>query len=94
MLAGLQKFSGSTVRRRASSPELFSWREGNREVDFVALAGGTVTALEVTSGRPKDSLPGLGAFLERYPKSRSLLVGGQGIPVEEFLLARPETWLA
>jgi len=49
--------------------ELFYWREGNREVDFVR------------------------AFGAAFKPKRTLLVGGDGIPVEEFL-SRPVTdWM-
>ncbi len=79
----------------ASAPlELFYWRDRNREVDFVLRSGGRLTAFEVTSGRRKGSLPGMSAFRQLYEPARSLLVGGQGIPLEEFLLASPETWLS
>lgn len=139
MVSGLQKYSGSQVRRKASSPKLLVhntalmsamrglsfaaaktdrevwgrtvetavgahllnsgyvpgyWRERNREVDFVVETPTGVTALEVTSARRKDSLPGLGEFAARYPEARTLLVGGQGIPLEEFLLSDPARWLA
>lgn len=69
------------------------WRERNREVDFVVETPTGATALEVTSARRKHSLPGLGEFASRYPGSRTLLVGGQGIPLEEFLLSEPGRWL-
>lgn len=73
--------------------ELFYWREGNREVDFVLRHGRTVVGLEVKSGRAPDSLPGLAAFSTAFKPKRTLLVGGDGIPVEEFL-SRPVTdWL-
>jgi uncharacterized protein len=39
--------------------ELFYWRESDREVDFVARAGRTLTAIEVKSGRSRDTNPGL-----------------------------------
>lgn len=141
MLAGLQKFSGTKLRQRGSSPkllalntalmtsggelsfaaarsspdawgrlvetavgahlvnglptgaEVFYWREANREVDFVVRLKGRVTAVEVTSSRRKDARPGLGAFAEEFHPRKSLLVGGQGIPLEEFLSAPPEDWL-
>ncbi len=35
----------------------------------------------------------MAAFQELVPKARTLLVGGDGIPVEEFLLRPPEEWL-
>lgn len=139
MVVGLPKYSGSRVRRRASSPKLLVqntalasavagltfeqaradrdwwgrlvesavgaqlvnsrletsyWRERNREVDFVVQSGRMITALEVTSGRRKDSLPGLTAFTGNYRAARTLLVGGQGISLEEFLSGAPDRWLA
>lgn len=69
------------------------WRERNREVDFVALHRRALAALEVTSGRRKNALPGLAAFTQQYSGARPLLVGGQGIPVKDFLDAAPERWL-
>jgi predicted AAA+ superfamily ATPase len=70
------------------------WREANREVDFVVEAGRRVVAIEVKSGRTPATLPGMAAFKSRFRVDRTLLVGGDGIPVEEFL-ARPAThWIA
>ena len=73
--------------------ELFYWRDRNREVDFVARAGNMLTAIEVKSGRTKDSLPGTAAFAKAFPSARKLLVGGNGIPVEEFLTKPVERWI-
>src|SRR5438477_5829947 len=67
--------------------ELFYWREGSREVDFVVRVGRTLTAIEVKSGRMRDTQLGLTAFGEAFKPARKLLVGGDGIPVEQFLLA-------
>lgn len=65
--------------------EVFYWRERSHEVDFVVRVGKTVTAIEVKSGRARDSFPGLAAFGAAFPRARKLLVGGDGIAVEEFL---------
>ena len=73
--------------------ELFYWREGNREVDFVLRAGRTVVAIEVKSGRAPLAHSGLAAFGEAFKPKRSLLVGGDGIPVKEFLSRRVADWL-
>jgi len=73
--------------------ELFYWREGNREVDFVLRAGRTVVAIEVKSGRAPVALPGLEAFGALFKAKRKLLVGGDGIPVEEFLSRPVADWL-
>ena len=73
--------------------EVFYWREGNREVDFVVRKGRTVVGIEVKSGRAPLAHSGLAAFTEAFKPKRTLLVGGDGIPVEEFL-SRPVTdWL-
>lgn len=73
--------------------ELFYWRDGNLEVDFVLRSGRVVVGIEVKSGRAPVALPGLAAFSEAFKPKRTLLVGADGIPVEEFL-SRPVThWL-
>jgi predicted AAA+ superfamily ATPase len=74
--------------------ELFYWRERNREVDFVVRAGRAVTAIEVKSGRGRDTHPGLAAFAAAFKPKRSLLIGGDGISVEEFLLEPVAHWVA
>ena len=73
--------------------EVFYWRERNREVDFVVRAGHTLVAIEVKSGRAPFALPGLAAFAEAFKPGRTLLVGEDGIPVEDFLLKPVEHWL-
>jgi len=73
--------------------ELFYWRDGNREVDFVARAGRQLTAIEVKSGRSRDTNPGLDAFAESFKPTRQLLVGADGISVEEFLLKPIRHWI-
>lgn len=73
--------------------ELFYWREGNHEVDFVVRSGRVVVGIEVKSGRAPLARSGLAAFSRRFRPRRTLLVGGDGIPVDEFL-SRPVTdWL-
>lgn len=69
----------------AGECELFYWRDRDLEVDFVVKAGRRVVAIEVKSGRRRDSLPGMAAFAEAHRVHRTLLVGGDGIAVEEFL---------
>jgi hypothetical protein len=72
---------------------VYYWRELNREVDFVIRCGKSVIALEVKSGRIRDSLPGLGVFTASFRQARPLLVGGDGIPLEEFLVRPVQDWL-
>ena len=73
--------------------DLYYWRDRDREVDFVARAGQTLTAIEVKSGRARDVQPGLAAFGEAYRPKRKLLVGGDGIPLEEFLSRPVQHWV-
>lgn len=74
--------------------ELYWWRERDREVDFVARRAGRVTAIEVKSGRAPSTLPGVAAFAQAFKPARTLLVGGDGIGLDEFLSAPASTWLA
>jgi len=69
------------------------WREGGKEVDFVLSRGDRLLAIEVKSGRRKGSLAGMSAFLARHPRAKPLLVGADGIAVEEFLAGRVSDWL-
>jgi len=73
--------------------ELFYWREGDLEVDFVVRAGRRVTAIEVKSGRRRGRLSGVEAFDSAFRPDRKLLVGGDGIPLESFLERPVEHWV-
>jgi hypothetical protein len=77
----------------AGACELYYWREGDSEVDFVLRAGRRVVAIEVKSGRRRGGLRGLEAFSAAFRPDRKLLVGADGIPVEEFLERPVERWL-
>lgn len=61
------------------------WRDRGREVDFVISDGRMLVAIEVKSGRRRDSLPGLKAFEEAFRPHRRLLIGGDGMSVDAFL---------
>ena len=73
--------------------QVFYWRDRNHEVDFVVRAGKVVTAIEVKSGRAPDAFPGLAAFSAAVPKARKLVVGADGVPVEEFLRKPVQHWV-
>ncbi|MFQ5705724.1 MAG: ATP-binding protein [Gemmatimonadales bacterium] len=73
--------------------EVFYWRDRNREVDFVVRAGKSLVAIEVKSRRARSALPGMSAFTDAFRPTRKLLVGGDGIAVEEFLSKPVEHWV-
>jgi len=76
-----------------SALRVFYWREGGKEVDFILQQGKALTAVEVKSGRERESLAGIDAFSNRYRPRRKLLVGSGGIALEEFLSLSPSRWL-
>jgi len=53
--------------------ELFYWREGNSEVDFVLKVGKKIHAIEVKSGRRKRG-GGMTQFLEKYKRARPVYI--------------------
>jgi predicted AAA+ superfamily ATPase len=73
---------------------LHYWRERNHEVDFIAQAGRRLTAIEVKSGRAPQSHAGTTAFAEAFKPQRSLLVGGDGINLDDFLTQPVLHWVA
>jgi hypothetical protein len=73
---------------------LFYWLDRNHEVDFVLHRGNTLVAIEVKSGRTKTALPGIESFARSFEVKRKLLVGPQGIPVEDFMSTSVEDWLS
>jgi len=138
LLIGLEKYSGSRIMKRSSSPkfqvlntalisaqnplrfnqafhdqtfwgriiesaigahlvnganegkyQVFYWREGNQEVDFILQKGAQLIAIEVKSGSV-NKLPGIQSFSSAYPQARLFLIGRQGISWQEFLRIKPE----
>ena len=73
--------------------ELFYWRDRSREVDFVVRAGKRLVAIEVKSGRTRDTHPGLAAFADAFRPTRTLLVGGEGVGIDEFLSMPVDHWI-
>jgi uncharacterized protein len=74
--------------------ELYYWREGDKEVDFVIRQGRSLTAIEVKSGADRDNLPGMADFSEAFHPKRMLLVGAEGIDIQEFLTTPIAVWSA
>lgn len=78
----------------AGECELYYWRERGEEVDFVVKAHSRLTAIEVKSGRAPQAHSGTAAFAAAFKVRRTLLLGGDGIAVEEFLSQPVSQWLA
>lgn len=68
--------------------EVYYWREGPLEVDFVLKRKDRVLALEVKGNR-EASTAGLSEFRKRFHPDGALLIGPSGIPVDEFLRIPP-----
>jgi uncharacterized protein len=78
----------------AGECELYYWRERGEEVDFVVKAHSRLTAIEVKSGRAPQAHSGTAAFAAAFKTKRTLLVGGDGISMQEFLSRPVSEWLA
>jgi predicted AAA+ superfamily ATPase len=70
------------------SIDVYYWREKNEEVDFILKKDDELIALEVKSGK-NTSAKGISAFSKLYPTKKKLLVGGDGLTIEEFLSIEP-----
>jgi predicted AAA+ superfamily ATPase len=68
--------------------QLYYWREGNNEVDFVLEHRGKIVAIEVKSGS-KAINRGMDLFAQKYNSAKVLMVGTGGIPLELFLKMNP-----
>lgn len=64
--------------------EVFYWRDGSDEVDFILRKRNSVVAIEVKSNNEKHT-KGLGRFTEIFKPTTSFIVGDGGIGAEEFL---------
>jgi hypothetical protein len=78
----------------AGECELFYWNDRGREVDFIIKVRSRVIAIEVKSGRTPTAHRGTAAFTESFKTHRTLLIGGDGISVEQFLAQPMQFWAA
>jgi len=65
--------------------EVYYWRKGNHEVDFVIKKGDKLVGIEVKSGKKRPVLNGLKKFAEEYPEAKTIIAGDTGIKIEDFL---------
>jgi len=71
---------------------LYYWRNSPHEVDFVLELGHKLISIEVKTTSKNDNSAGITAFHENFAPESSLLVGGKGIPLEEFLTHPSSYW--
>lgn len=69
------------------------WRERSHEVDFVLSEGPRVVGIEVKSGQSGEGTVGMQRFVERFSPRRVLLVGTQGIALDELLSLPSGEWI-
>ncbi|MEA5140186.1 ATP-binding protein [Arcicella rigui] len=70
--------------QRLQKTEVFYWREGNDEVDFVLKKSNNVIGVEVKSGRTQ-SAKGMIAFTKKVRHNKVVLIGNSGIRWQDFL---------
>lgn len=68
--------------------ELFYWKDGNDEIDFVLSKNGRAIALEVKTSDDKYNT-GMSAFQKKFNPHKIMLIGNQGLSWQEFLKINP-----
>lgn len=91
--ASFERAEANALRQHLAEPRrLIQFVGGPHQAGKTTLVQ-QVVAIEVKSGAARGSLSGLAAFSDEYQPTRTLLVGGDGIPLEEFLAAPAGHWL-
>ena len=81
------------VNTAGAGIDVHYWRDGNAEMDFVLKGGPRVVGIEVKSGGSPKHAQGMDKFREKYAVDHCLVVGGGGVPLDEFLSEPAEHWL-
>ena len=71
---------------------LHYWRGRSREVDFVLQRGPRLVAFEVKSGPNQVDLSGMREFEAQFGPHRVVMVGANGVPLNEFLSTSAGEW--
>jgi predicted AAA+ superfamily ATPase len=69
---------------RGTQMQVFYWREGYKEVDFVLKYGENLVAIEVKSAWDKINRSGIDLFVHNFQPGRLLLIGNEGMSLEDF----------
>ena len=67
---------------------LYYWRNRGLEVDFVVKTPKDIWGIEVKSGRPGNP-KGSSGFLKSHPGARIMILGPQGVALEDFFRTDP-----
>jgi predicted AAA+ superfamily ATPase len=78
---------------RSRGFEVYYWREGQKEVDYVVRKGRSLSAIEVKSGRDRGVRSGMDEFSKAFRPKRVLLVGTGGISIAQFLDRPVAKWI-
>lgn len=78
-------------RSRDEDFQVYWWRDGKDEVDFVIAAEDALTAIEVKSGRVKPTT-GMARFIVENPHAHAIVVGSPECSLESFLLGERDLW--
>lgn len=65
--------------------QLYYWRDGSNEVDFVLKRGSRLLTIEVKTSDRGGGQRGLEAFSREFKPHREILVGDKGMPLVDFL---------
>ena len=68
--------------------DVYYWREGNDEVDYILQKKNKIIAIEVKSNHESHTT-GLAKFKEKFHPDNILLVGPEGMSAEDFLSTSP-----
>jgi hypothetical protein len=77
----------------ADQVEVYYWNEGSSEVDYILAKGKQLTTIEVKSQPGTAKISGMASFCKQFPINKQLIVGGQGIALEDFLSKPAAHWL-
>ena len=81
------------VNTASPTTDVKYWRDGRYEVDFVLQRGPHTVAIEVKSGTAPFALTGLSEFERRFNPHAGVVVGSQGVPLDEFLSVPADHWI-
>jgi len=73
--------------------DIFYWRQGNDEVDFIIRKGNKLLAVEVKSGRYRKIPSGFTELARQHRITKTLVVGDTSLSLQEFLETPLSRWL-